>query len=113
LGSTIAESYIRLVFRTSRVLREPPDIDAKLFAQHPQIFAMWHDSYQELLRVKGCRQVSDSASLAEAALMLLGDDGARMTMQANVEAAIATMSGALDRTVLELERFLPPREATA
>ena len=71
------------------------------------------DSYQELLRVKGCRQVSDSASLAEAALMLLGDDGARMTMQANAEAAIATMSGALDRTVLELERFLPPREATA
>jgi 3-deoxy-D-manno-octulosonic-acid transferase len=66
------------------------------------------DSYQELLRVKGCRQVSDSESLAEAALMLLGDEDARLTMQANAEAAVATMSGALDRTVLELERFLPP-----
>jgi 3-deoxy-D-manno-octulosonic-acid transferase len=68
------------------------------------------DSYQELLRVKGCRQVFDSASLAEAALTLLEDEPARKTMQANAEAAIASMSGALDRTVLELERFLPPRE---
>ena len=68
------------------------------------------DSYQELLRVKGCRQVFDSASLAEAALTLLDDEPARHEMQANAEAAIASMSGALDRTVFELERFLPPRE---
>jgi hypothetical protein len=31
-------------------------------------------------------------------------------MQSNAEAAIASMSGALNRTVFELERFLPPRE---
>lgn len=68
------------------------------------------DSYQELLRVKGCRQVFDSASLAEAALTLLDDEPARHEMQANAEAAIASMSGALNRTVFELERFLPPRE---
>jgi 3-deoxy-D-manno-octulosonic-acid transferase len=67
------------------------------------------DSYQELLRVKGCRQVFDSASLAEAALTLLDDEPARHEMQANAEAAIASMSGALNRTVFELERFLPPR----
>lgn len=68
------------------------------------------DSYQELLRVKGCRQVFDSASLAEAALTLLDDEPARHEMQANAEAAIASMSGALDRTMFALERFLPSRE---
>jgi 3-deoxy-D-manno-octulosonic-acid transferase len=67
------------------------------------------DSYQELLRVKGCLQEFDSASLAEAALTLLDDEPAHHEMQANAEAAIASMSGALNRTVFELERFLPPR----
>ena len=42
LGSAFAEFYIRLVIRTSRVVRDPPDTEGKLFSQHPQIFAMWH-----------------------------------------------------------------------
>jgi 3-deoxy-D-manno-octulosonic-acid transferase len=83
---------------------------AVLTGPHWQDFS---DAYQELLRVKGCKQVSDSGTLAEAALLLLGDDAARATMRANAEAAITTMGGALDRTVLELERFLPPRDAAA
>src|SRR3972149_5169968 len=45
LGSALAEFYIRLVYRTSRVLRDPPDTAAKLFSQHPQIFAMWHGQF--------------------------------------------------------------------
>lgn len=45
VGSAFAEFYIRLVLRTSRVLRDPPDTDEKLFSQHPQIFAMWHGQF--------------------------------------------------------------------
>ena len=45
VGSAFAECYIRLVLRTSRVLRDPPKIYAKLFSQHPQIFAMWHGQF--------------------------------------------------------------------
>jgi len=52
LGSTIAESYIRFVFRTSRVLRDPADTAAKLFAQHPQIFAMWHGQFMMVPAIK-------------------------------------------------------------
>ena len=45
VGSAFAEFYIRLVLRTSRVLRDPPNTDEKLFSQHPQIFAMWHGQF--------------------------------------------------------------------
>ena len=45
LGSAFAEFYIRFVIRTSRVLRDPPDTEGKLFSQHPQIFAMWHGQF--------------------------------------------------------------------
>jgi 3-deoxy-D-manno-octulosonic-acid transferase len=50
--SVLAESYIRLVYRTSRVLRDPPDTAAKLFSQHPQIFAMWHGQVMMLPMIK-------------------------------------------------------------
>jgi len=52
LGSTLGEFYIRLVFSTSRVLRDPPDTAAKLFSQHPQIFAMWHGQFMMLPLIK-------------------------------------------------------------
>ena len=45
LGSAFAEFYIRFVIRTSRVVRDPPDTEGKLFSQHPQIFAMWHGQF--------------------------------------------------------------------
>jgi len=51
-GSMLAEAYIRLVFRTSKLLRDPPDINAKLFSQHPQIFAMWHGQFMMLPMIK-------------------------------------------------------------
>ncbi|NJO34496.1 MAG: hypothetical protein HC869_16555, partial [Rhodospirillales bacterium] len=44
LGSAIGAAYIRLAFNTSKVRRDPPDTDTKLFAEHPQIFAMWMGS---------------------------------------------------------------------
>lgn len=52
LGSAVAEAYIRLVFRTSTVVRDPPNIDAKLFSEHPQIFAMWHGQFLMVPMIK-------------------------------------------------------------
>jgi 3-deoxy-D-manno-octulosonic-acid transferase len=52
LGSAFAEFYIRLVLRTSRVLRDPVDTDDRLFAQHPQIFAMWHGQFMMVPAIK-------------------------------------------------------------
>ena len=72
----------------------------------------WHnfrDSYTELLKAGGCQEVSDAASLAEAALALLEDAGARGAMTERASRAIAAMSGALPRTLAELERYLPPK----
>ena len=69
----------------------------------------FRDSYTDLLRAGGCRQVTDATSLAEAALNLLADESARREMTEGALRAIAAMSGALPRTLAELERFLPPR----
>ncbi len=72
-------------------------------------FQNFRDSYTALLRAGGCREVSDAASLAQAALELLADAGARRVMTERASGAIAAMSGALPRTLTELERYLPPR----
>ncbi len=67
------------------------------------------DSYSELLKVGGCQEVTDAASLAAAALALLEDDSARQAMTERASRAIAAMGGALPRTLAELERYLPPK----
>jgi 3-deoxy-D-manno-octulosonic-acid transferase len=67
------------------------------------------DSYGELLRAGGALEVRDAASLAEAALNLLEDVGARRTMTERASRTVAAMAGALPRTLVELEPFLPPR----
>lgn len=67
------------------------------------------DSYAELLRRGGAREITDAASLAEAALDLLGDTLAREVMRERADAVIAGMSGALPRTLAALEPYLPPR----
>jgi 3-deoxy-D-manno-octulosonic-acid transferase len=51
-SSALLAGYIRLVYATSRVKREPADIDAKLFDQHPQILAMWHGQFLLLPKLK-------------------------------------------------------------
>lgn len=50
--SAIASAYIRLVYATSRIKRDPQDTDAKLFDQHPQILAMWHGQFMLLPHLK-------------------------------------------------------------
>ena len=72
-------------------------------------FQNFRDSYTALLRAGGCKQVTDAAGLAEAALALLDDVSARRTMTERASHAIAAMSGALPRTLTELEPYLPPR----
>jgi len=69
----------------------------------------FRDSYSELLRAGGCKQISDASSLAEAALSLLEDAPGRRAMTERAARAIAAMSGALPRTLAELERYLPPK----
>ena len=69
----------------------------------------FRDTYAELLRVEGAKEVTDADSLAAAALTLLADAAAREAMASRAELAIEGMSGALARTLTELERFLPPK----
>ena len=72
-------------------------------------FQNFRDSYTALLRAGGCKQVTDAAGLAEAALALIDDVSERRTMTERASHAIAAMSGALPRTLTELEPYLPPR----
>ncbi len=79
---------------------------AVLTGPHWRNFA---DAYDDLLRAGACLQVNDAESLAQAASTMLGDQEARSAMMARAEAAIARMGGALPLTIVELERFLPPK----
>jgi 3-deoxy-D-manno-octulosonic-acid transferase len=69
----------------------------------------FRDSYTDLLRAGGAKEVTDADSLAEAAISLLTDADARRLMTSRAEAAIAAMSGALPRTLAALEPYLPPK----
>ncbi len=53
--SAVAAGYIRLVYATSRIKRDPEDTVAKLFDQHPQILAMWHGQFMLLPKLKPTR----------------------------------------------------------
>jgi 3-deoxy-D-manno-octulosonic-acid transferase len=53
--SALASGYIRLVYATSRIRRDPADTDTELFDQHPQILAMWHGQFLLLPKLKPVR----------------------------------------------------------
>src|SRR6478609_4398186 len=53
--SALAAAYVRLVYATSTIKRDPADTDAKLFAEHPQILAMWHGQFLLLPKLKPTR----------------------------------------------------------
>src|SRR5512143_1091422 len=55
IGSALLAAYIRLVYATSTIKRDPPDTDAKLFDRHPQILAMWHGQFVLLPKLKPAR----------------------------------------------------------
>ena len=52
LGAALAASYIRLIYATSTIKREPADTVAKLFEEHPQILGMWHGQFVLLPKLK-------------------------------------------------------------
>jgi 3-deoxy-D-manno-octulosonic-acid transferase len=52
LVGAFAAWYVRLVYATSTIKREPANTDDKLFAQHPQILAMWHGQFLLLPKLK-------------------------------------------------------------
>src|SRR5688572_22557206 len=52
LSSALAARYLRFVYATSDVTRDPQDSDDKLFAQHPQILAIWHGQFLLLPQLK-------------------------------------------------------------
>ena len=52
LIAKLASGYIRLIYATSTVKREPADTVAKLFDQHPQVLAMWHGQFMLLPNLK-------------------------------------------------------------
>ena len=41
----LAAAYIRLVYRTSRVIEEPHEIEASMAPDYPLIAAMWHGQF--------------------------------------------------------------------
>jgi 3-deoxy-D-manno-octulosonic-acid transferase len=65
------------------------------------------DSYSQLLEAGGCREVGDPQAMAQAVVALLRNENEREAMIANATRCLNRMSGALDRTVQELARFLP------
>lgn len=54
--SALASGYIRLVFRTSTLVRDPADTDTKLFGQHPQVLSIWHGQFMMLPIMKPKRE---------------------------------------------------------
>src|SRR5262249_54516262 len=48
----VAARYIRTVYATSKVIREPADIDSYLEKLHPMIVAMWHGQFLLLPLIK-------------------------------------------------------------
>jgi 3-deoxy-D-manno-octulosonic-acid transferase len=72
-------------------------------------FQNFRDSYGELLKSGGAKEVTDAETLAVAVLGLLQDDTARTAMMTRAETMVASMSGALPRTLQAIEPYLPPR----
>jgi 3-deoxy-D-manno-octulosonic-acid transferase len=75
-----------------------------LTGPHHQNF---RDAYQALLRHHGALEVSSADELAGAILKLIGDEVELARMRAGAQTALLTLSGALQRTVAELIKFLP------
>lgn len=70
----------------------------------------WHnfrDTYQALLRHRGAIEVRAMEEFAGAALTLLRDEGELARIRVGANAALATLSGALQRTVDALLIYLP------
>ena len=68
------------------------------------------DTYGALLRHRGAIEVRSAEEIAGAARALLSDDDELGAMRTRAGAALASISGALPRTVEALLRYLPNEE---
>lgn len=69
------------------------------------------ETYKELIRRKGALEVHSPEELAEAVRRLYGDSKLLADIRAEANAALASMTGALDRTLQAVLPLLPPKEA--
>ncbi len=67
----------------------------------------FRDFYRALLRHKGARQVAGAEELAAAVVQLLSEEGELSRMRDGAKQALASLSGALDRTVETILAMLP------
>lgn len=77
---------------------------AVLTGPHWQNF---RDAYRTLLRHQGAIEVKSSADIASAVANLLDNPAELQRMRAGATQALGTLSGALDKTVAALLRYLP------
>ena len=71
------------------------------------------DTYSALINNRGAIVVRSAEEIASAAGRLLGDEAELGGMRSRASAALATISGALPRTVEALLRYLPSEESLA
>jgi 3-deoxy-D-manno-octulosonic-acid transferase len=69
----------------------------------------FRDFYKALLRHNGAREVASAEELAAAVEQILGTEGELARMRDGAKMALASLSGALDRTVEHLLAMLPER----
>lgn len=67
----------------------------------------FRDAYRALLRHKGAIEIADAEGLTAALLRLYRDPAATQKMAAGAGTALATLSGALERTVAAILEYLP------
>jgi 3-deoxy-D-manno-octulosonic-acid transferase len=71
------------------------------------------DAYGALIKGAGAIVVRSAEEIAEAARRLLGDAAELDRMRTRADAALATISGALPRTIAALLQYLPGEEGLA
>jgi 3-deoxy-D-manno-octulosonic-acid transferase len=77
---------------------------AVLTGPHWQNF---RDAYRTLLRHDGAIEIKSSADIAAAVTKLFESPAELQRMRAGATQALSTLSGALDKTVAALLRYLP------
>ncbi len=71
------------------------------------------EAYRVLLQQRGAIVVQSAEEIAAAVRTLLSDAAALDSMRGRADAALATISGALPRTIEALLRYLPGEEGLA
>jgi 3-deoxy-D-manno-octulosonic-acid transferase len=69
----------------------------------------FREMYADLLKTGGAREVEDADSLANAALELLQNEVARKEAHAQAATCVATMTGALPKTLEAIEAYFPDK----